>query len=257
MNQKGLVIGFVCGLLIAAGATGLIYASGCTTTSPFSGKAATKDEIRAEADQAIREAQEKDRAVQAKAAQDIAAAQAQAKAALAKLNAQQMASAADIELGLEVATGAATTASNLSAQNATEQAAGINAKAAAAQAKIDQNLALVNGLWSIARPFTSLIPGAGPVVQDTGNKLLGLLAGFSTVGMVGAGAVAVKRGKKAEEETVRADMTNDAIKSIVNAFDVLRMKVPAAAEAMKANKGEMLTHMSDLAVKIIKEETLT
>ncbi len=229
------------------------HLAGCSepeTTSPFSGKQATAGQIKLEADAELRKSHDADAKVQAESLAAIAAAQRKAKLALARLSAAQQSEAAAIQADLEDATGGASVASTLSANALASASADVDARAAAAQAQIEKNRAAALALWNIARPFTALIPGAGGVVQDTGDKLMALWSGVATIG---AGA-AVMRARK---NGVRADDNEAAARSVVNALDVVRAKVPAVADAMKTHKADMLSQLTDLAVKLVKDESIT
>lgn len=243
------------------------HLAGCsepTTTSPFSGKQATGSQIKLEADAELRKSRDADAKVQAESQATVAAAQRKAKLALARLSAAQQSEAASIAADLEDAVGSATVAANLSAQALASTSADIDARAQAAQDQIEKNRAAAIALWQIARPFTALIPGAGGVAQDAGDKLMALWSGVATVGAGAAVLRARANGKKAEEATATADEAETkaeehetALRSVVNALDVIRAKVPAVAQAMKDNKADMLGQLTDLAVKLIKDESIT
>lgn len=257
MASRSLTSWLVYRSLIISGAIVLVAAacgiSGCsepTTTSPFSGKQATGSEIKLEADAERRKAADADSKVQAESQATVASAQRKAKLALARLSAAQQSESAQIQADMEDAVGSASVAASLSAQSFASAAADVDARAAAAQEQIEKNRAAALALWNIARPFTALIPGAGGVVQDTGDKLMALWSGVATIG---AGAAVVR----ARKNGARADDNEAAARSVVNALDVVRAKVPAVADAMKTHKADILGQLTDLAVKLIKDESIT
>jgi len=271
MASRSLTSWLVYRSLIISGAIVLVAAacgiSGCsepTTTSPFSGKQATGSEIKLEADAERRKAADADARVQAESQATVASAQRKAKLALARLSAAQQSESAQIQADLEDAVGSASVAASLSAQSFASAAADVDARAQAAQEQIEKNRAAALALWNIARPFTALIPGAGGVVQDTGDKLMALWSGVATIGAGAAVLRARSNGKDADaakadaaKATTIADEHETASRSIVNALDVIRAKVPEVAAAMKTHKADMLGQLTDLAVKLIKDESIT
>lgn len=244
MNKTGFFFGVMTGIAAFFACAYFMNTAGCDrTTSPFSGKLATSDEIKSEAESLIRSVAADNEKAQHEAQAKIDSAKRKANVAMAKLNATQVSEAAVIQADLEEAVGSASRQSDESSAAFKVIVEDTNAKVGAAQAKIEANKKLLNEVWSVARPYVGMIPVAGAQAQTVGDDLMKLVTG----GSLAAATAAV----------LRARSNGKAARSIVNGIDKVRSAKPEVAAAMKELKGEILGQLTDRARVIIRDESIT
>lgn len=218
--------------------------------SPTSHKQLTTQELIAERDAWNAEQKSRDDLAKAEAQRKVRSAKNRADLAVQKLQAQQQTSVAEVMADFADASDSVVGELDQSLASNKAEADKINAAYDGTLADIERRSAVVAGVWAVAKaPIAAFAPGGQSAVSAI-DALLG-------AGLVGTGVAARVQKRRAEAAQGKADQMEEAGKSIVNAIDVLRAKVPAVAEAMKTNKADILGQLTDTAVKLIKNETIT
>jgi len=274
------------GLIVLLAFTAL----GCEpkVTSPFTGKPATGAEITYQRDAAIEKAKaDSDAQIQSatpaanatprqppatpnKAQREfqnaVAKMDAESAAAVAKLNSEFESTLDDLNAKLEVTLATQRGRMNDAVTAAKLQVTSFNGKADAAFADIEHQKAVISGLAGLVQfiPGATAVPGLGQGLAVL-TGLLGVgVAGVQTVRKrsadaekADAQAEAEAATKEAQAHAAKAEDLETSIRGIVNGIDLLRIKNPAVADAMKAAKGDFLQNVTDTAKAIIKDERLT
>jgi len=253
MRTRRVVL--ICLALVALGLIGLSM-GGCVdwfqpkVESPLTHRLVGAEQLQADYAAAERNAAVTDAKESAEATRIANDAKAKAQTELLKLDASNQSAAADIILTAQLAGSKAS--ADYSASSAARKANldTLAEQTQGALSSIETQAKANAALWSIAKPFVSMVPGGaqGASAIDT----------ILTAGIGGVGLYALKKRRDAKAEAsdhadTRAELaaTRDAAGRVVDSIDVLAAKAPEVAAAIKAHGPELKDWQGDLGRALV------